>query len=67
MRGAYLVSTSLVGDIFDIAVDVIHRVGLGGDVVFGGLGDGMVLDFVCHCGWLFVCLVQYCVMLGIRI
>ena len=45
-------------------MDVIHRVGLGGDVLFGGLGDGVVLGYVCH----FVCIsfVKDYVMFGIR-
>ena len=30
-------------------MDVIHRVGLGRDVLFGGLGDGVVFGDVCHC------------------
>ena len=48
MEGAYLVSTSFVRDVFGIAVDVIHRVGLGGDILFGSLGDSVVLGYVCH-------------------
>ena len=67
MRGAYFVSTSFVRDVFDSAVDVIHRVGLGGDILFGGLRDGVVLGYVCHFGWLFVCLAKNCVMYGIRV
>ena len=35
----------------DVAVDVVHRLGLGGDVVLGGAGGGVVFDLVCHCGW----------------
>ena len=64
---AYFVSTSFVRYVFDIAVDIIHRVGLGGDILFGGLGDGVVLRYVCHFGWLFVCLAKNCVMFSIRV
>ena len=67
MKVAYLVSTSFVRYVFDSAVDVIHRVGLGGNILFGGLGDGVVLGYVCHCGWLFVRYVRVCVMFGIGV
>ncbi len=46
-------------------MDVIHRVGLGGNVLFGGLGDGVVFGNVCHCLCLFG-FVKDCVMFGIR-
>ena len=36
-------------------MNVIHGIGLGGDVLFGGLGDGVVLGNVCH----FVCLLVF--------
>ena len=64
---AYLVSTSFVRDVFGVAVDIIHRVGLGGDILFGGLGDGVVLGYVCHFGWLFVYLAKNCIMFAIRV
>ncbi len=46
----YLVSGSFVGNILRGAVDVVHGVGVGGDVVFGCAGDGVVCYFVGHCG-----------------
>ena len=58
-EGAYLVAASFVRDVFNGAVDVIHRVGLGGNVFFGGLGDGVILGYVCHCGCLFVYVEDY--------
>lgn len=48
LEGIYLISRSLVGDIFRILVDVVHGVGHGWDVVFGCTGDGVVCDVVCH-------------------
>lgn len=45
-----LVSGSFVGNVLRGAVDVVHRVGVGGDVVFGCAGDGVVGYFVGHCG-----------------
>ena len=29
-------------------MDVIHRVGLGWDIFFGGAGGAVVCDFICH-------------------
>ena len=62
-ESAYLVATSFVRDVFNSAVDVVHRVGLGGNVLFGGLGDGVVLGYVCHCGCLFVYVEDYVMLL----
>ena len=58
-EGTYLVQGGFVRDVFDVAVDVIHGIGLCGNILFGGLGDGVVLGDVCH----FVCLLvllKYC-------
>ena len=60
-KDIYLVPAGFVRDIFDVAVDVVHGVGLGGDVLFGGLGDGVVLGNVCHFVWLLV-LLKICIM-----
>ena len=45
-------------------MDVIHRVGLGGDVLCGGLGLGVVFGNVCHCVGLFISVIVLC--FGIR-
>ena len=55
----YLVPAGFVRDVFDVAVDVIHGIGLGGDVLFGGLGNGVVLGHVCHFGCLLVLLKNF--------
>ena len=55
MEGTYLVPAGFVRDVFDSTVNVIHGIGLGRDVIFGGLGDGVVLGNVCH----FVCLLVF--------
>lgn len=47
-EGIYLVSRSLVRDIFSVLVDVVHGVGHGGDVLLGRAGDAVVCDVVCH-------------------
>lgn len=58
-RGQYLVSGGFVGDVLCGAVDVVHGVGLSGDVVFGRAGNAVICDFVCHdvdvvwiCDWI---------------
>lgn len=50
----YLVATRFVRDVLHVAVDVVHWVGHGGNVVFGCAGGGGVVDFVRHvgCGFL---------------
>ena len=45
---ANLVARGFVGDVFGCAVDVIHGVGLCGDVVFGGAGGSVVSDCIGH-------------------
>ena len=57
MENPYLVSARFVRNIFDIAVDVIHRFGHGGDVLLGCAGDGGVVDLVCH-----VCCMEFSLM-----
>ena len=44
----YLVSRRFVRDVLGITMDVVHRVGLRRDVFVGSLGDGVVVDLVCH-------------------
>ena len=44
----YLVPARFVGNVLDVAVDVVHGLGHGGDVLLGGAGGGVVLDLVCH-------------------
>ena len=43
-----LVPARFVGNVLDVAVDLVHGLGHGGDVVFGRAGDGVVVDLVCH-------------------
>ena len=44
----YLVPARLVGNVLDVAVDLIHGLGHGGDVFLGRAGGGVVVDLVCH-------------------
>lgn len=44
----YFVAAGLVTDILNIAVDVVHGVGLGGDVLLRGAGGGFVEGCVGH-------------------
>ena len=46
--GFYLVPARFVGDILHIAMNVVHWVGHGGDIVLGCAGGGGVVDFVGH-------------------
>lgn len=55
MRGyTDLVAAGLITDILDVAVDVVHGVGLGGDVLLRGAGGGFVEGCVGHADFLFV-------------
>ena len=47
-KQTYFVAARLITDILDIAVDVVHGVGLGGDVLLGGAGGGFVHGGVGH-------------------
>ena len=50
----YLVPARLVGNVLDVAVDLVHGLGHGGDVFLGRAGDGVVVDLVCHFCCVFV-------------
>ena len=45
----YLVPGSLVADIFSVAVDIVHGVGLRRDVLLSGAGSGSVDGLIRHC------------------
>ena len=48
MERHYLVAACFIRDILHIAMDVIHRVGHGRNVLLSRTGGGRVVDFVCH-------------------